>query len=290
MTQHRSTPQRQQSAPVGFARGLAATALLVAIVLGIPALLLTFGGFPLPDRVPTWAEIADLLSRPDDGSLFIGVLTWVAWVAWLVLTVLIALEAITQLRGMPPIQLPGMGWLQVAVAGLVSPAIIGLSGGTANAEESPVVAVVAYQSPGGPAHQESQQEEDTDAQEADASDPATKQRLYTVQPGDSYWRIAENQLGDPERYTEIVAANKGRAMPDGTVLSGEEFLAPGWELLLPVADQEQHEPEDSSEETVHTVKAGETLSAIASEHLATPKPTLRFSRPTKTARNQAEHV
>ena len=51
----------------------------------------------------------------------------------------------------------------------------------------------------------------------------TKQ--YIVRAGDSVWRIADKQLGDKERFREIIKLN---AMED------EDYLTVGQRLLIPV--------------------------------------------------------
>jgi nucleoid-associated protein YgaU len=55
---------------------------------------------------------------------------------------------------------------------------------------------------------------------------APPERTYTVRRGDSLWRIAEAELGDPGRWPELHRHNRGTvAEPD--------LLQPGWVLRLP---------------------------------------------------------
>ena len=51
--------------------------------------------------------------------------------------------------------------------------------------------------------------------------------VYTVQPGDSMWHIAETQLGDPTRWPEIAELNPQIADPN--------VIHPGDKLVLPAA-------------------------------------------------------
>ena len=66
--------------------GLVATATMLAIVAGIPALLVAIGATPAPTTVPTWDAVVDALTRPDDGTLAVAALSVLAWGAWLFLT------------------------------------------------------------------------------------------------------------------------------------------------------------------------------------------------------------
>lgn len=56
-----------------------------------------------------------------------------------------------------------------------------------------------------------------------------------VAPGDSLWALAEEHLGDGDRYPEIVALNVGVNQPDGAALSEPDLIRPGWVLTLPAA-------------------------------------------------------
>lgn len=49
---------------------------------------------------------------------------------------------------------------------------------------------------------------------------------YIVQSGDTLWKIADEQLGDGNRYTEIFEANRD-------VLESPDHILPGQELKVP---------------------------------------------------------
>lgn len=67
---------------------------------------------------------------------------------------------------------------------------------------------------------------------------------YRVRPGDTLWRIADAELGDPYRWTEIAEASTGVLQPDGQELTDPNYIRPGWTLLIPVftAVQEGRSP------------------------------------------------
>lgn len=56
---------------------------------------------------------------------------------------------------------------------------------------------------------------------------------YIVEPGDTLWDIAAEQLGDGSLYPEIVDLNVGVRQPDGTELSDPDLIRPGWRLAMP---------------------------------------------------------
>jgi DNA-binding SARP family transcriptional activator len=62
-------------------------------------------------------------------------------------------------------------------------------------------------------------------------------RAYTVEDGDSLWRIAERELGDPLRWREIWALNQGRDMGGGRVFRRAGLILPGWVLHLPSEEE-----------------------------------------------------
>jgi nucleoid-associated protein YgaU len=60
------------------------------------------------------------------------------------------------------------------------------------------------------------------AEREEIESPAT----YRVRPGDSLWRIADAELGDPGRWPEIYRLNRG-------TIDSPDLLQPGWVLRLP---------------------------------------------------------
>ena len=51
-------------------------------------------------------------------------------------------------------------------------------------------------------------------------------QTYTVQSGDTLWKIAEDKLGDGNRYTDIFEANRDQ-------LDNPDHILPGQDLKLP---------------------------------------------------------
>ncbi|HAS12249.1 MAG TPA: hypothetical protein DCS55_17315, partial [Acidimicrobiaceae bacterium] len=96
--------------------------------------------------------------------------------------------------------------------------------------------------------------------------------VYVVERGDTWWSIAETVLGSGTRWAEVVAANDGHTMPDGTTLTADTARPrPGWTLALPPAAvlplQTPPEPDPPAGQ-VHVVEAGDSLWDIAQGYIA----------------------
>ncbi|MET9879242.1 LysM peptidoglycan-binding domain-containing protein [Actinacidiphila glaucinigra] len=59
---------------------------------------------------------------------------------------------------------------------------------------------------------------------------------YTVRPGDTLSRIAEDELGDADRYPAIFRLNRGEAQPGGRHFTDPDLIYPGQHLDLPGPD------------------------------------------------------
>ena len=57
--------------------------------------------------------------------------------------------------------------------------------------------------------------------------------VYVVQPGDTLWALAAQHLGNPLRYQELFALNRGISQADGLTLVDPNLIYPGMKLLFP---------------------------------------------------------
>src|SRR3954454_18349541 len=108
-------------------RGLLAMAVLLALLGGIPWLLATIVGWPLPDHMPGLGELGTTLTSPlDDQKIFnlLAVITWALWLLFvrdvLVEVALTAGETTAARRGRPrPARRRPVGPVRVVAAVLV---------------------------------------------------------------------------------------------------------------------------------------------------------------------------
>lgn len=59
------------------------------------------------------------------------------------------------------------------------------------------------------------------------------EETYVVEPGDTLWDIADDELGEGARYPEIFEASRDTVQPDGQHLRDPDLVHPGWELTIP---------------------------------------------------------
>ena len=104
--------------------GLAATLLLLGILIGIPAALVAIGANPLPETLPTLEQVRAALTSPDDGTLMLRAITVIAWGAWAVMVASILTEILSRLRGVRAPHLPGITLPQRAAQQLVTTAAL----------------------------------------------------------------------------------------------------------------------------------------------------------------------
>lgn len=100
-----------------------------------------------------------------------------------------------------------------------------------------------------------------------AAATATKTE-HVVEPGESLWSIAQQDLGDGARYGEIFQASKDVVQPDGEKLVDPSVIRPGWRLTVPVTTVAAAPPVSS--EPSHAEDAGPAQTAPETAHQAAP--------------------
>jgi nucleoid-associated protein YgaU len=70
-------------------------------------------------------------------------------------------------------------------------------------------------------------------EETEETEEPRAEENYVVEPGDTLWHIAEEKLGEGERYPEIFEASRNTVQSDGQRLTDPDLIRPGWELRIP---------------------------------------------------------
>lgn len=105
---------------------------------------------------------------------------------------------------------------------------------------------------------------------------------YVVEPGDTLWDIADEELGDPTRYDEIFEASDDIVQPDGRTLTDPDMIYPGWELEIPDAEPPvEMTPQDNTPED--TSPAPEDPSPTEPPETTPTPPPLDVESPAETA-------
>jgi len=292
-----------------LARVVAAAVLLVVLIAGVPVLLAAFGN-PLAEVVDTFAdELAAEATRAQ--TALTSLLVVVGWVAWAMVTTSVMVEAVAAARGTmsrPLLVLPGV---QGLARWLVSSVL--LAGTLATTAPSPAAALpaVASTAAAAPASADVQAggvapgsaEAATRDTTMTRSAASAAETYEVTSRSETWWSMAERLLGAGGRWRELVDANAGRVMSDGTVISSDDPARPrpGWKLLLPVdavaplttagdvtasadpiagGDDIDHSTPDGDDRAAHgldvdaveqvVVERGDTLWDLADEHLDDP--------------------
>ncbi|WP_328900888.1 LysM peptidoglycan-binding domain-containing protein [Streptomyces sp. NBC_00441] len=245
-------------------RALLSLLVLAALLAGLPVLLWWATGVVLGNGVE---DLTHLFSRQDTGGAFLLLLAAAGWVGWAGFAFSVLLEIPAGLRGRTARRLSGLGASQRAAATLIGSILVLLpTAGSALAAPAaaPVSVTQSYAHTG--------TTDTAHASDARTTRQAASADAYTVRdvrPAESLWSIAEDRLGDGNRWQEIATLNEGRVMTDGTVFHAQGFLQPGWKLRMPAGTGAAHEAAASSGETA-TVRPGDSLGAIADRELGDP--------------------
>jgi DNA-binding SARP family transcriptional activator len=228
---------------VRVVKGFLALVALVALVAAVPWALWHYVGWPLPHRLPSWSQFTTTLGQHGiaDATL-LKALACVVWLCWAILAVSVVVELDAAARGRAARRLAVIGPLQPLVGQLLAAIVVaavalaprpGVASRPLAAAVTPgrrpvAVAAVALVSDPSPAPMPA-----TAASAQPSGGVQQAGSTYVVQRNDTLWGIAERELGDPLRWTEIYALNEGRPEPGGTTLDNPNWIYPGWTLLLP---------------------------------------------------------
>lgn len=247
--------------------GLVACLGIVAVVAGVPVVLLHIGANPLPSGLG-WADVWARLVAPDDGTLVRALFSLLAWAAWIYFTIAILVEIVSRARRIRAPRLPGFSPSQMAARSLVGAAVLLFTAAPLAAHAQPATpAPTAHATTAHTTHaQLSSRPGNASPTQAGArgsvtTHPKKDTKTHTVHRGESLSSIAQHELGDQHRWPEIAELNYGRTQADGHALTHEHVIQPGWKLRLPTTND--------TPGTAHTyrVHRGDTLWSIADDNL-----------------------
>jgi hypothetical protein len=258
--ENRRAPRRRPTGDI--LAGAGAVLILLVLLIGVPAALLTVLGPPIPHTMPALSLLAHRLGI----TAILKILSVVVWLAWLQLVVCLIAEVRAAVRntGMPP-RVPLAGGIQPVVHRLVTAVLLLFSAATAlspafmhqspgdppavtapagrGGGASPAVTPTATATAGQPAPGAPREPAGPASGQGQALEPAPHrvrrtEKIYVVRPPEgryheSLWEIAQNHLGDGRRYRELFELNAGRPQPDGTRLTIASLIRPGWILRMP---------------------------------------------------------
>lgn len=226
--------------------GFGSLVVLVALLVGAPVALLAFAGNPLPDHLPTLAEVGTVLTSRDDGQLFIRALALVGWFGWATFAFSVLVEMGAQVTRRQTPRLPGMSRQQRAAAALLgSVALILAASPAANAAVTLTQPLPAAAGTGVATTLDASRTGLGAAPSAGlgasagvahgavpgsglgpvpgAGKPAAKP-VYRVARGDYLGEVAERYLDDFDRYPEVARLND---------LRDADRIKPGQLIKLP---------------------------------------------------------
>jgi len=231
-------------------RAAAAFAMTAALLAGLPWVLYRCTGSPIPRHLPAWAQAQAFLATPLSDQAIIRALATAAWLLWLVFATSLATEAAAVALNRRAPRLPGIAPVQALASALVGATLMTALPQVATHPASLHRALAAYAAPADPTAGPASPAGASSApsQEAGqlssvvssrAGQNAALMRVHLVRAGDNLWDLAEQYLGDGERWHEIYSLNKDRPQPGGEALIDPRLILPGWLLLIPAAGHGQ---------------------------------------------------
>lgn len=279
-----------------LAGAFGALLVMLAIVVGIPALLIRAVGNPFP----SWSTITDFeeirrqftQNATDIDQFIISVLAIFIWILWAQLVMALLVEIVAYRRGtaarrtrtVPGLQ--GFAGKLVGAVALLSSLSTGPVGLAATAAIPDIGIDQGYQP------ERFELRSTTSGNESPelvlgVVDPSTSEEQATstieLDRAATWWQLAEDVYGDGLQWQDLLELNLGRTMPDGTVIDEDvEFLKAGWTIEVP-ASEEDEGGDDQADGTAADEVAAPALAGAAGSSAAPSAPDGSSSAPSAEA-------
>jgi hypothetical protein len=276
------TPRAQE-----FARGFAGLLVVAILVIGLPVLLWTATGWPLPHTIPSLSTLREaVLHGSISDQVVVNGLALLTWLAWAQFLVCLIAEARAALKGRLAGRVPLATWGAQALAARLVAAVLLLAPVASSPRPAVAATPVVAQAPatrlfdsnssapnGAPALE--------GAEPAQVSEPAR----HVVQPKETLWAIAERYYGDGRLYRKIFESNEGRLQPDGRRLTNSNRIYPGWILVVP-----DHVSEGVSDGRDHVHSPGDQRDGGTSGSITPAPPSTDRREPSHSTHQPAKHT
>ncbi|NUT46332.1 MAG: transcriptional regulator [Saccharothrix sp.] len=250
----RGRARRMLGVLAALVHAVVAAGVLAALLVGLPWALTRFVGWPLPDRLPSWAEVEGVLVGPMTTVFLLDVLACLTWLVWALFTLDVARCAVDVAREerLPDLSAAGpVHRIAAVLVGAVLICVLGQRSGTLASDVSSAglgaVDVVAAAPAWNPVPERPAVRSSSAAEtvlQSTASVGAVERSVraksavvlaYDPEIGvyDSLWRMAERTLGDGNRWPEVYELNKGKSQPGGGTFTRPSLVFPGEEMVLP---------------------------------------------------------
>lgn len=229
-----------------YVAGVGSLLALMAILVGVPFVLIVAAGNPLPNN----QQLDSILTlTPDYGNIILvsKVLPMIGWVAWAFFAIPMLIEIVAAIVGRTtPKQSAAFRTQQHLAATLLAAVFVMFAGtGVLTSPVLPASAALRDISSSSPTVAPASprplpatvvQRIPVDfalAGTSSVSAPQTKTVTHAVVPGDTLWDLAEHYYGDGTRYVDIYHATTGTVQTDGSHLTDPNLIRPGWVLTVP---------------------------------------------------------
>src|SRR5690606_33464447 len=113
-------PTMTNKRPVQLLVGVTSLVTALTLLAGVPLLLMTLVGWPLPTSIPSLGALEQAARSGVDDHVVVNTLALVAWIAWAQLALAFVIETVTLIRDHPVPVAPLLPGFRMTAARLVT--------------------------------------------------------------------------------------------------------------------------------------------------------------------------